>query len=351
MRVIRQPEPPNELFVRERADAPRAPEPMRRICKERAGRAWHIDAFKANATRGRRRCRGLRTVRSATRVKRGRRQIPGVAPREKALVRDTLHDLLLQLDERPMTLPVQDGHVDVEDPKQRVRLVFDPRGPSLGCPRHPLCNADLTQSHPVGQDAAIDACDSLDDLPETGLRAEEVPIEREEDDHARRDELLEGPPPAEPSAIPESRVGVPRVLSAAGAPDLNALLGTSVVVRLRPAWWNVRHVHIAYRRVAIPAEHRVHGLRQLRAARPVDAAEVKPEQPVSMCTSDLARMPDLLGDARVIPKPVCAGRRSRWRRQLSQSGVSALRRSPRRLRPSVWERMSRGRPACPGVVS
>ena len=57
-----------------------------------------------------------------------------------------LHDLILQPQEGlRSTFSVEQGHIDVEDPQQAVRLVLRTRRLPSRRPSHPLRNADTRQ--------------------------------------------------------------------------------------------------------------------------------------------------------------------------------------------------------------
>ena len=66
-------------------------------------------------------------------------------PCEEALVRNVPHYLLLQPSKGAISLAVESRHVDIEDPQQRIRLVFHPRRLSFRGPREPLRDAELPE--------------------------------------------------------------------------------------------------------------------------------------------------------------------------------------------------------------
>ena len=140
------------------------------------------------------------------------------------------------------------------------------------------------------QDITVDPRDLLDEFRQRVLRPERLPLPRQEGDYAGRDEFLESPCTLEPSAFPELR-----------------FLRLHIVVR-----GNVGKESIADLGIAVPIEHRVDGLRQLGAARLVDTGRVDPDVLEAIMAGNLARLPDLLGEAGIrVPDRATRGRRGR----------------------------------------
>ena len=126
------------------------------------------------------------------------------------------------------------------------------------------------------QDRAVDTRDFLDHLRQRVPCAEGLPLLREKDDHAGRDELLKRPATPEPTAPAEP-----------GGPHSHV-----------PVGGDIREEGIADLGVAVPVEHRVDGLGQLGAAGFIDTAGVDPDVAVTVAAGDFARLPDFVREAR-----------------------------------------------------
>ena len=172
------------------------------------------------------------------------------SPCEEALVRDLLHDLLLQSSERAVTLAVKGRHVDVEDTQQRVRSVFLPCRLTLRGPREPLGNAEGIQWLQVQKGFLIYVGNVLDKVYKSMLRCNGSPVLREEFHSVRSNEFLERPSTSKPPALVKGGVLSPMVLSRR----------------------DVGKICVAHRCEAVPLVHGVYGLRELGAARFVDTA-------------------------------------------------------------------------------
>ena len=207
-------------------------------------------------------------------------EVDDIPPSKDALVRNAPQDLLLEPPERALALAVQGGHVDVEEAQQRVCPVLLPRRLSARCPRESLGDAEAPGDQVgVVQGPDADAGDSTYQVGELLLRAEHRPVLGEKQQLPRGDEFLEGPSAREPSAFAEGRM---------------ILVGVLV-------GGHVCEVRVAHVRGLVPRIHRVDSLRQLGAARLVDAARVDPDVPVAVLARDRTCVPDFGREVAVLP--------------------------------------------------
>ena len=207
------------------------------------------------------------------------------APGEERLVVSQLGDLALQAHERVLrALAVEQRHVHVEKTHEGVGQVLGARGAAVRGPRHALRDAPVALRQPrevrLLQHRPVDPRDLLDRRRVLPLRPDSDPVSAVELDRPGRDELLQRPAPSKPSASRKARV-----------------LGHRVV-RVR----HVTHISEADFGGLVPGVHGVDGLRQLRAARLVDAARVDPNPVEPVLPRQLAAH-DNLG---VLPFPEAA---------------------------------------------
>lgn len=214
-------------------------------------------------------------------IRRRRTRTRRPRPRKQRLVIRLPHNLLLQPDKRPLALPVQHRHVDLEQAEQAIRHILDFGRHPLRRPRHPLRDAQLLWPARPVQHRLGDAGNPSDDALQLRLGAERVPIRIEEFDPRRRKELLQRPAAREPDTASE--------------PPATA----SSSFRRHFAVRRISHIHVAqisvaHLRVLIPLIHRVQRLRELRAAGLVDAARIDPDIPQIVAEGLCAALRDFL---------------------------------------------------------
>ena len=87
-----------------------------------------------------------------------------LSPHEETLIGDPLHDLLLEPSKRTVSFSIECGHIDVENSKKRVGLVFHPCRFSRCRPREPFSHAELVKRGKVQESFFIDGGNLLHEI-------------------------------------------------------------------------------------------------------------------------------------------------------------------------------------------
>ena len=91
------------------------------------------------------------------------------SPGKKRRILAPSHDLLLNSSEGTSSLPIESGHLYIEDAEQAICLVLDARRRSLSSPRHSFSNTEFGQNTLVPEQRFGYAREGLERPSETGL--------------------------------------------------------------------------------------------------------------------------------------------------------------------------------------